>query len=745
MFKKIAKRKEQTLSVTNLRDIRGIGPSVADRLVAAFGSEAAVLLALRESRIAELSAIEGIGEKFALSLCRNLHFQETGEDIRNFLKTEDAIRIYNQTIEIIAKFANTLYSRSKLYLYFPLPISAHDKIRNRQNVADRGIQLASLIGASPHSFKEYDTLLRNLAPLKEQKTRLDTASRLIVTPDKDLFNDLSTSDVGYHCEVTLIDDIERISDYTKGYDEIIWIGSDILLDDSLPNVVTVAESARNDLVQIVPEKTLGFFARNKRTLESIAGLSHLLQTLPSSALSVYIENLDLEMLREMGEQLGNLEESGEPTSDLNVEYSRLLRAETLFEAKLDEVLIGLNEALEKKLQQSTVELGGEKILALIKGMSSEDPQYAPESGRTNLREYLDDELFMAVEEIINKAEESLIKALDLQDEEIEYLVGIFPRELRYPVDPVEDIVFRLTTYLRQRRAIKSFELKTRLAKTLKQYENIAKQALNYMLELDYLFMLGKFASEYQLILPQLGESPKTGLLIKNGRNLFLTQQELQGGAKVQPVSYAVGEVGRIDGVVSGERIVLLSGANSGGKTTLIVSLAVMVILGQMGLPIPCEKALLGGFKELHYYRKAAGQMDAGAFETTLQTLSQMIMSPHSRLVLADEMESISEPGASARVIAAFLDLLGRSPHSVGIFVTHLAQEIAKYSKEPLRIDGIEAQGLSEDLELLVDRTPVYYQYAASTPELIVRRLFAKSSGEEKTIYSYILDAFESST
>jgi dsDNA-specific endonuclease/ATPase MutS2 len=136
-------------------------------------------------------------------------------------------------------------------------------------------------------------------------------------------------------------------------------------------------------------------------------------------------------------------------------------------------------------------------------------------------------------------------------------------------------------------------------------------------------------------------------------------------------------------------------------------------------------------------------MNAGAFESTLRTLSKMIMSPNSRLVLADEMESISEPGASARVIAAFLDLLGRSTDSVGIFVTHLAQEISKYTKENLRIDGIEARGLSENLELIVDRTPKYHKYAKSTPELIVQRLHRISKGSEKDIYSYILEAFDS--
>jgi dsDNA-specific endonuclease/ATPase MutS2 len=256
-------------------------------------------------------------------------------------------------------------------------------------------------------------------------------------------------------------------------------------------------------------------------------------------------------------------------------------------------------------------------------------------------------------------------------------------------------------------------------------------------------MIGKFTKANNLVLPKLIEGEGTGFWFDEARNMFLTQQEIRGLIKVEPVSYAVGKIGQTTNRVKGERIILLSGANSGGKTTLIIAIAIIVILSQMGLPVPCKSAKIGGFKELHYYKKASGHMNAGAFESTLKTLSQMIMSPNSRLVLADEMESISEPGASARVIAAFLDLLGQSSDSVGIFVTHLAQEISKYCKEDLRIDGIEAKGLSNELELIVDRTPKYYKYAKSTPELIVQRLQKISKGSEKDIYSYILKAFES--
>jgi dsDNA-specific endonuclease/ATPase MutS2 len=718
------------LIVKNLREIRGIGPSVEEKLKSVFGSEIAVLTALRESRIAEISSIEGIGERFALNLCRNLHFQETGEQIENFLKTEDSILIYNRVIDIISRFSNTMYSRSKLYLYFPLPFSAKEKIKTSQKKTKLGLQFTTMIKKSPYSFKDFNNLFRALSPLKEQINQLDTASRVVATADKDIYEELTSNEIGYHCEILYIDEIDQISGILEGYDEVLWIGSDIMLDENFVNINTISESQRNDLIQIIPEKTLSFFARNKKTLEAIAGLAKLLQSLSALELKLYVNNLNLDMLKEMGNEILNLEESGEPNQELNEDYSRLLHAETIFETKLAETLLMLNEELEKKLQDTTVHLGGEKILSLLKGISAENHSYSGSSGRTELREYLDDELYLAVEEIITKAENQMIRELNLKSEETDYITGIFPRELRYPVDPVDEVSERLKKYLRQRRSMKSFELKVGLAKSLIQYEQIAKEALNYMFELDYLFMIGKFARKFRLVIPRLIEDQGTGLIVEESKNLFLLNQQQRNNIIVDPVSYAIGEIGKFEGSVDGERIILLSGANSGGKTTLIITLAILVILSQMGLPVPCKQAILGGFEELHFYRKSSGQMNAGAFESTLRVLSSMILSSNSKLVLADEMESISEPGASARVIAAFLDLLGKSPHSVGLFVTHLAH------------DGIEARGLSENLELIVNRTPVYNKYAKSTPELIVRRLQQISQGTEKEIYTYILDAFE---
>ena len=75
-------------------------------------------------------------------------------------------------------------------------------------------------------------------------------------------------------------------------------------------------------------------------------------------------------------------------------------------------------------------------------------------------------------------------------------------------------------------------------------------------------------------------------------------------------------------------------------------------------------------------------------------------------------------------------------------VTHLAPAIlAEMPGKNIRIDGIEARGLDENMELIVDRTPKRNYLARSTPELIVKRLIERSDGESKNIFKDILKMF----
>lgn len=62
----------------------------------------------------------------------------------------------------------------------------------------------------------------------------------------------------------------------------------------------------------------------------------------------------------------------------------------------------------------------------------------------------------------------------------------------------------------------------------------------------------------------------------------------------------------------------------------------------------------------------------------------------------------------------------------------------------IRVDGIEAEGLDAELNLVVDRNPRYNYIARSTPELIVERLARRTEGNQKIFYEKLRNKFHDS-
>ena len=219
--------------------------------------------------------------------------------------------------------------------------------------------------------------------------------------------------------------------------------------------------------------------------------------------------------------------------------------------------------------------------------------------------------------------------------------------------------------------------------------------------------------------------------LTGGRHLLL-----EGDA--EPVDYALGPTAPAG---DRQRVALLSGANSGGKTTLLETMAQTVILAHCGLPVAADAARVGLSDRLHFLAKARGAQYAGALEHTLLSLAQVVTSPEPKIVLADELEAITEPGAGARILAALLEAAAVNPATVLVLVTHIAPQIRDACTAELRIDGIAARGLDAQLELIVDRTPRRNHLARSTPELIVRRLVERAEGAERELFARVLGKF----
>jgi len=178
---------------------------------------------------------------------------------------------------------------------------------------------------------------------------------------------------------------------------------------------------------------------------------------------------------------------------------------------------------------------------------------------------------------------------------------------------------------------------------------------------------------------------------------------------------------------------ILTGANSGGKTTLVEHLLQLISLTQLGLPTT-GKVTMPLFSEVYYFAKNKGSNLKGAFETLLTQMSK-IKPGNKTLILADEIESVTEPGVAGNIIAATAQYYIEK-NCFLVVATHLGHEIAKILPKYARIDGIEAKGLTENFELIVEHNPVLGRLAHSTPELIVEKM---AKIEKKDYFKYLDD------
>ncbi|GAA0232194.1 hypothetical protein GCM10009000_054460 [Halobacterium noricense] len=277
---------------------------------------------------------------------------------------------------------------------------------------------------------------------------------------------------------------------------------------------------------------------------------------------------------------------------------------------------------------------------------------------------------------------------------------------------LRELVAKQRTVVEQRESTVVAELETRI-EDARDSIDAAVSAVN---DLAVSLSLARFADEFSLTRPEFVDE---GFAVEDARNLFL----VTGTGDVQPVTYGIGEHG-VAGPPKGDRVTVLTGANSGGKTTLLETLCQVALLAQMGLPVPAERAQISMSDTIVFHRRHAS-FNAGVLESTLRNIVPPLTNDGRTLMLVDEFEAITEPGSAANLLHGLVSL-SVDRGALGVFVTHLAEDLNPLPDQA-RKDGIFAEGLDDDLELLVDYQPRFDTVGKSTPEFIVSRLIASAN------------------
>jgi len=669
-----------------LKDIPGVGAKLSDRLVAHYGDEEKALEALLAGDVAGLLQMRGMSLRQAAALAQRARGAKCGISPADFLATEEAVRIYESLMGELARSVHTEYAKQKLSTLFPS--SCREMIEENRRFAESAISSAELLIDS-----DLARHLSNMKPLRKSGGAR-VRNRAVAVDSASTFRALKEREVDRIVDVHLVESLRELRDLAQGYDRVTFLGE--TLDTIALSDVEEAES--DDDWYLVPERVLHRYQENQEVLDSILKAAEILES---------SEVASFEGLEELAMGVSKLKAEEDP------EVLRLDRLITELEERVDEAVVWANAELKRRIESSSVTLAGDDLLSAL--------------GRSgDLREVFRSRMGETFTEVLKAARDRASSDLELVGAERASLDEIISSEVRFPLEEDREAMVRLLRELRKKAEAKRLKSRRDLARDLMGAWSRVEALHTALLEFDAGFSLGCFALSRNLMMPSFVEDACIGF--SEGRNLFLGDPEA--------VSYSVGLTGLVE---PSERTAILSGVNSGGKTTLIELVAQIVILAQMGLPVPAASCRLCVFQSLYYFGKSRGTLGAGAFETAIKKFS-VLANDERKLVLADELEAITEPGASAKIIASLLDELSRGG-SVAIFVSHLAEDVARFAETDLRIDGIEAQGLDENDQLIVDRNPLYHRLAKSTPELIIERLARTAEGGEREFYSRLLSKF----
>lgn len=630
--------------------------------------------ALERGDVAAIARAPGISEGRAAHIARGAIRARHGDD-GDFLATDRARELYRDALGLLQERAVTSYAARRLETLYPS--ASESRVEEVRAFARDAVER--------EPTPEVLAALEGVEPLEPPRD-VRVRDRCLATTDAETY--AAAREAVPEISVELVDDARGLAELARGYATVV------ALDEAFAGVdvegdVRVRPDALEDPASVVPERSLAFFARNRDRLRAAARVHR------AAALETPVD------LDALDDALDRIEADGTVAGD--EELDRLDDAVDDLAAAVSMAENVANDRLRDAIERRDVTIEGADLLSLVERGAGVDSLLGRE---------LADEYAAAVE----AARDHLVDALALTDH-VSVARRAFGDDPTFPVEAEDRAVATLREELTAERDRRATRLKRDLAETLAATREPAADLVDVALELDVELAVARFARDFDATMPSFGGS---GFEVDGGRSPLL--------------DVPFDEVDPVDYEVSG--VAVLSGVNSGGKTSTLDLVGLVAVLAHMGLPVPAERARVERFEALHYQAKSQGTLDAGAFEATLREFEAVAASDAKRLVLVDELESITEPGASALIIAGILEALAESD-STAVFVSHLAGEIRDAAAIDVTVDGIEAVGLVEG-ELVVDRSPTKDHLARSTPELIVEKLADAAGG---AFYPRLLEKF----
>lgn len=197
-----------------------------------------------------------------------------------------------------------------------------------------------------------------------------------------------------------------------------------------------------------------------------------------------------------------------------------------------------------------------------------------------------------------------------------------------------------------KKALEEVDKRVRLSLTerIKQKSKHLINAQNEIGNLDFLLARMVFGKQYNCLLPVVKENNRIGIVEAINIPISLKLQEMH--IAYQPIS-----------IMFDERINILTGANMGGKTTILKTIGQIAFLYAHACPVPCKEISLPLFNYLWFCGPISEQdrADLSSFASEMMSFNQNYQREDYGLFLLDEFARGTNPEEGEAIHAAVIE------------------------------------------------------------------------------------------
>jgi len=186
-------------------------------------------------------------------------------------------------------------------------------------------------------------------------------------------------------------------------------------------------------------------------------------------------------------------------------------------------------------------------------------------------------------------------------------------------------------------------------------------AADRIAELDSVFARGRFAQDFDAAMPEFSEAAE--LRLEAARHPVLEDKLRREQRAIVSMTLVLGDV---------EKVLVISGPNTGGKTVALKTTGLAALSAQSGIPVAAQRAVLPLFDAVlvDIGDEQSIAADLSTFSAHMLNLKSMLDAASQRsLVLVDEMGTGTAPEEGAALAVALLDEF-RTKHCFVLATTH---------------------------------------------------------------------------